>query len=76
MAVTPMAKTAVAACASVDHRIRIGHGKLERWIKSDAPMAVTCHFGKDNDDDTAVLVHNYAPVCELKTPKTSSIVGP
>ena len=28
---------------------------LERWIKVDAPMAVTGHFGKNNEDDIAKL---------------------
>ena len=28
---------------------------LERWIQVDAPMAVTGHFGKNNEDDIAKL---------------------
>ena len=40
--------------------------KIETWIKRDAPMLITGHFGKDNEQDIAeVAVAAYALVGHL-----------
>ena len=45
--------------------------KIETWIKRDAPMLITGHLGKDNEQDIAeVAVAAYASVGHLIRVKT------